>query len=389
MQVVAKLFINNGLSFLNNQKSRIICGIKGTFDKNMRELLLPISSLYAAVLVIRHSMYDMGIMRSNGTDVPSICIGNLELGGTGKTPLTEYVARLLMGKMNVAIVSGGYKRKSKETVIADANATIDELGDEAMQHHCRLGNKIMIAVAKNRMAAVSKLYEQSPTPDVIIFDDAFQHRKVKAGLNIIVTNFSNPFYNNHLIPSGTLRDIKCRAKSADIFVVGKTPDDATESDKGQIRAKLAQYGNQSVYFSSLAYGQAIACNKAAQKTLLDNETDIIGVCGIAQPDYFIKHLEGNYNVSEKMAFNDHHAFTENDINRMVADSKKNKIVVTTEKDAMRLTKNPYFSKLKDTPVFYIPVGVRLNSDEAPLLSKEILNYVAENKQGNGLHKRKD
>lgn len=344
--------------------------------------LLPISLLYAAVLRVRHALYDCGILHSTKIGIPSICIGNLELGGTGKTPLTEYIAKLLMDKRNVAIVSGGYKRKSKEAIIAGKDTTLDELGDEAMQYHSKFGENIKVAVGKNRAMVIDKLMNQGSIPETIIFDDAFQHRKIKAGFNILTTNYSTPFYDNHLIPAGTLRDIKSRACSADIIIVNKTPESATNKDKNRIRQKLSQYGNQNVYFASLAYGQPVACNIAAQSTSLDAKANVICLCGIAQPEYFILYLESKYHVTKKLVFSDHHTFSENDINRIKSEGKT---IVTTEKDAMRLTYNPYFSELKNTPIYYIPIEVRFNADEASQLDKEIMTYVTKNQQSGSFY----
>lgn len=351
----------------------------------IRLLLLPISLLYAAVLRIRHALYDCGILRTTKIGIPSICIGNLELGGTGKTPLTEYIAKLLMDKRNVAIVSGGYKRKSKETIIADSDTKLDELGDEAMQYHSKFDEKIRVAVGKNRAMVIERLRNQKPTPETVIFDDAFQHRKIMAGLNILTTNYSNPFYDNHLIPAGTLRDIKSRARSADIIIISKTPECASDKEKNLIREKMSRYGNQNVYFASLAYGQPVACNIAARNTAFDTNAKITCLCGIAQPDYFIEHLKTKYQVAEKLVFSDHHAFDENDINKIKSKAGSGKIIVTTEKDAMRLTNNPYFSELKDTPVYYIPIEVRFNVDEASRLEKEIMTYVTKNQQSGSIY----
>ena len=176
----------------------------------MKELLLPISFLYAIALKIRHKLFDWGMLRSRKWDIPTICIGNLELGGTGKTPLTEYLIKTLMTDYKVAIVSGGYKRKSKEIVIANEQTSLDELGDEPMQYHQKFGNKVSLAVGKDRNLVIERLLKETST-DVIILDDAFQHRKISAGFNILTTNYLNPFTNNFLIPAGTLRDLRSRA----------------------------------------------------------------------------------------------------------------------------------------------------------------------------------
>lgn len=324
-------------------------------------------------------MFDSGLLHSQKINISSICVGNLELGGTGKTPLTEYVTKLLMDNRKVAIVSGGYKRKSKEIVIANSGTSLDELGDEPMQYHRKFGDKISVAVGKDRAKVIEKLLKTTST-DVIILDDAFQHRKISAGLNILTTNYLKPFFNNHLVPAGTLRDLKSRAKAADIIIISKTPDEATKEEKDKIRENLRPYGQQSVYFASLAYGKPIACNEAAQKIDLQQNSKITALCGIAQPEYFITHLGENYDIAQKLIFSDHHDFNENDIEKMKKASKEGKIIVTTEKDAMRLTNNHYFSTLKEIPVYYIPIEVRFSDEEASQLRKEIFDYVADDKR---------
>jgi len=343
------------------------------------DLLIPISSLYAIALKIRHGMFDSGVLHTQKISIPSICVGNLELGGTGKTPLTEYLVGMLSDERNVAIVSGGYKRKSKEIVIADENTKLEELGDEPMQYHRKFGNKIKVAVGKDRSKVIEKLLKEAPI-DVIILDDAFQHRKISAGLNILTTNYSNPFFDNNLIPAGTLRDLKSRAKAADIIIVNKTPENASDEEKDKIRERLQQYGQQNVYFASLNYGKPTACNAVAKDYDLKQHDKITALCGIAQPDYFVQHLEKEYDVTQKLIFGDHHEFSESDIEKIKKASDAGKIIFTTEKDAMRLTNNHYFSALKEIPVYYIPIEVKFSNDKALRFRKEIFDHVAEDKR---------
>ena len=342
----------------------------------MKTLLLPISFLYAIALKIRHKMFDYGIIRSKKFSIPTICIGNLELGGTGKTPLTEYVTRLLMATDDVAIVSGGYKRKSKGIVIANTNSTLDELGDEPMQYHHKFGDKINVAVGKDRCQVIGRLIAEKRV-SAIILDDALQHRKILSGLNILTTNFLNPFFNNHLLPAGTLRDLKSRAKAADIAVVNKTPDDATDEQKNHIRREMARYGIQKVFFASMAYGKPTPCNEIATHSFPDKDSDIVALCGIAQPDYFMQHIENEFDAVKKIIFDDHHDFSKNDVETIKKACDDKKIIVTTEKDAMRLTNNHYFSALKNVPIYYIPIEVEFD-DEASQFNKEIMDYVRKN-----------
>lgn len=344
----------------------------------MKELLLPISFLYAIALKIRHKLFDWGMLRSRKWDIPTICIGNLELGGTGKTPLTEYLVKTLMTDYKVAIVSGGYKRKSKEIVIANEQTSLDELGDEPMQYHRKFGNKVSLAVGKDRNLVIERLLKETST-DVIILDDAFQHRKISAGFNILTTNYLNPFTNNFLIPVGTLRDLRSRAKAADIIIVNKTPADATNEQKNILRQKLAQNDNQKVFFASIKYGEPMACNEAAKTISVSINSNVVALCGIAQPDYFINYLETNFNVTDKLIFRDHHDFSKDDIDSIKKVCGKDKIIITTEKDAVRLTNNPYFSTLKETPIYFIPIEVGFDENETSQLKKEITSYVTKDK----------
>ena len=184
----------------------------------MKRLLAPLSWLYAIVLHIRHWLYDCGILKSRGFSVPTICIGNLAFGGTGKTPHTEYLIRLLKDVMNVAVLSLGYGRKTTGYIIADENATFEQIGDEPLQYHLKFNN-IHVAVDEDRCEGVKNLMAFAPNTDVILLDDAFQHRNIKPGLNILLTEYYNIFKKDMLLPAGTLRDVKSAAKRADIIIV--------------------------------------------------------------------------------------------------------------------------------------------------------------------------
>lgn len=345
----------------------------------MRILLLPISLLYHIVLTIRHKLYDWHILRSKGFDRPIICVGNLNLGGTGKTPHTEYLIQLLKDSHQLATLSRGYGRKTKGFQLADPQSTFETVGDEPMQYFKKFPD-IQVAVDEDRVEGVEKLLAGKNTPDVILLDDAFQHRRIKAGLNILLTEYQHLFCDDFLFPAGTLRDIRSAAKRADIIVVSKSPKTLGDAEKQQIVNKLKPTEKQKVFFSSLEYAPLKPLNKAAEQSSTENTDSVLAFCGIANPKPFFEELKKHYKTVDSLAFGDHHAYTENDIKTILkrfADLEDNKkIIITTEKDAARLTNSPYLCQFETAPLYDLPVSLRFHNQEE--FNKEILTYVRQN-----------
>ena len=345
----------------------------------MRILLLPISLLYHIVLSIRHKLYDWRILKSLRFEYPIIGVGNLNLGGTGKTPTVEYLIRLLKDNYRVATLSRGYGRKTKGFNLANSQSTYETVGDEPMQYFKKFP-EIRVAVDEDRIEGVEKLLSCQFHPELILLDDAFQHRRIKAGLNILLTEYQHLYCDDFLFPAGTLRDIRSAAKRADIIVVSKSPKELDQSDKQQIIRRLKPTERQKVFFSSLEYAALKPLNEAAGQASAENADSVLAFCGIAHPEPFVEEMRKRYKTVDFLPFGDHHAYTENDIKailkRFASLDGVNKIIVTTEKDAARLTNSPYLCQFECAPLYDLPVTVRFHEEEK--FNEEILTYVRQN-----------
>ena len=352
----------------------------------MRILLLPISLLYHIVLTIRHKLYDWHILRTTRFEKPVICVGNLNLGGTGKTPHTEYLVNLLKDSCRVATLSRGYGRKTKGFKLAESTSTYEDLGDEPLQYF-RKFPEIQVAVDEDRVDGVRKLLKSPYYPEVILLDDAFQHRSIKAGLNILLTEYQHLYCDDFLIPAGTLRDVKSAAKRAHIIVVSKSPRDLNEAAQTVIKGKMKPQEHQKVFFSYLEYAPLQPLNEAAKAISIVDADSVLAFCGIANPRPFIEELKKQYKTVDFLQFADHHAYLDDDVKavlkRFESLGDKKKIIVTTEKDAARLTNSPYLCQFERAPLYVLPVSVRFHEEEK--FNKEILSYVRKNSHDRWLH----
>ena len=347
----------------------------------MRILLFPIAFLYHIVLTIRHKLYDWHILRTTRFEKPVICVGNLNLGGTGKTPHTEYLINLLKGTYRVATLSRGYGRKTKGFKRAEATSTFEDLGDEPLLYF-KKHPEIQVAVDEDRVDGVAHLlWEQGATqPEVILLDDAFQHRSIQAGLNILLTEYQHPYCDDYLFPAGTLRDVRSAAQRADIIVVSKAPEDLEDEEKQQIIDRLKPSEKQKVFFSHIVYAPMQPLNEAAKAFADQVAESAFAFCGIANPKPFVDTLKRRYDHVDFLPFSDHHAYKEKDIDSILKWyenlSGEKKIIVTTEKDATRLTNSPYLCQFEGVPLYVLPVSVRFHEEEK--FNEEILNHVRKN-----------
>ncbi|MBR0540357.1 MAG: tetraacyldisaccharide 4'-kinase [Bacteroidales bacterium] len=343
----------------------------------MRFLLIPISLLYHIVLTIRHKLYDWRILKTTQFDKPVICVGNLNLGGTGKTPHTEYLINLLKDDYHVATLSRGYGRKTRGFRMAEPASTYEDLGDEPLQYYKKHPG-IQVAVDKDRVEGAYLLWEQGA--DVILLDDAFQHRSIKAGLSILLTEYQHLYCDDFLIPAGNLRDVKSAAKRSDIIVVSKSPESLATEEKQTIINKLKPTEKQQVFFSYLEYAPLQPLNEKAKTVTVENTDSVLAFCGIADPEPFKTALEKQYKTVVILPFADHHAYTDNDIKAILKCfgnlAGEKKIIVTTEKDAARLTNSPYLCQFDGAPLYDLPVNVRFHEEEK--FNEEILRYVRQN-----------
>ena len=344
----------------------------------MRILLLPIALLYHIVLSIRHKLYDWHILKSKRFEKPVICVGNLNLGGTGKTPHTEYLIRLLKNDYRVATLSRGYGRHTKGFKLAETSSTYNDLGDEPLLYFKKYQG-IQVAVDEDRVDGVTHLFGEQGV-EVVLLDDAFQHRSISAGLNILLTEYQRLYMDDYLFPAGTLRDVRSAAKRADIIVISKAPKELSEQEKQQITDKLNISENQKVYFSYLEHAALQPLNEAAKAFSPEEADGAFAFCGIGNPKPFVEELKKRYHAVDFLPFGDHHAYKEKDMKAVLdwfekLDGEK-KIIVTTEKDAARLTNSPYLCQFERTPLYDLPVTVRFHEEEK--FNEEILKYVREN-----------
>ena len=348
----------------------------------MNILLAPFAWIYALVLNVRNWLYDCGILKSRSFSVPTICIGNLALGGTGKTPHSEYLIRLLKDKVNVAVLSRGYGRVTKGYLLAKEDTGYEELGDEPLQYHYKFKD-ILVAVDENRCEGVDNLMAFAPGTNVILLDDAYQHRQIKPGLNILLTEYYNIYKKDRLVPAGKLRDVKSAAKRADIIIVTKSPRVLLPYDKRDMVNMIDAKPYQKIFFTYIDFQDLVPVNETARNTKLQDMKSVYLFCGIANPYPLEDHLKRKYNTLITNYYDDHHCFTDADIDVILDGFNsvigKNKIIVTTEKDLMRLTKVSYLSRFDNVPLYTIPIEVRFNDKkEEEIFNNLILEYVGKN-----------
>ena len=341
----------------------------------MRLLLYPFSFLYAVITNVRNLLFDMGILASKEYEIPIICIGNLSIGGTGKTPLADYIISFL-SEYKIAIVSRGYGRIKKGYRVVETNSKVKNVGDEPLLLKQKHPNSV-VAVDENRTRAIEKIMRNHPEIDVVLMDDGFQHRRVKAGLNILVTDYQIPYYKDFLLPMGTLRESKKASERADIIIVSKSPKDLNPTEKKGMIQQLGVFITQRCYFSNIRYKSWICISNNSE--ILENEKySITLLSGIANPSPLIKKLEKDGHTVAVMQFADHHNYTKTDIrailNNYNQDNSTKKLILTTEKDAVKLM--AFEEEFKDTNLYLAPIKTEF--EEKGNFEKQILNYVRAN-----------
>ncbi len=333
----------------------------------LRKILFPFSILYGFITSIRNFLFDKGILKSCSFDIPVIAVGNLSVGGTGKTPQIEYLIRLLSPKYKVATLSRGYKRKSEGFILADATSNAEILGDEPFQYYEKFKD-IQVAVDADRKNGIEQLLSQKDKPDLILLDDAFQHRKVKAGFYILLTSYGDLYSDDFMLPTGNLRESKIGARRANLVIVTKCPETLSLDGQNKIKAKLKLDPNQELYFSYIDYEDAIYSGDKRMKVEEIRTIDKLLLAGIAKPKPFFDHLKSKND--ECLTFPDHHHFTENEL-LAIKNKSQNKIVITTEKDFVRLKG----SMLKEQ-LFYLPIRSSFVK-ESENFDKTIANFIKE------------
>lgn len=334
----------------------------------------PFTPFYALGTSVRNKMYDSGRLPSTSFPFPVICVGNLCAGGSGKTPATEYLVRLLSPFFHVGVVSRGYGRATGHDFLAEEGMDASQIGDEPMQYLSKFGQGLphgfSLYLAAGRAQGIARLKRLRPECDLVVLDDAFQHRAVRAGLDILLTEYDKPYFNDHLLPWGNLREGRRQAARARIIVVTKCPEDLGEPERRRFLAACRPLPHQQVYFSRIEYEKADFCK------------DIVLFTGIARPESLERHLRAQgFHVLRHFRFGDHHAYTRKDLQsvaeacRQASERKKEVTLLTTEKDRARLFRNPAMQALDGWPVNVLPIRMKFLFDEGGKFDRQILQFV--------------
>ncbi|MBP3419851.1 MAG: tetraacyldisaccharide 4'-kinase [Marinifilaceae bacterium] len=356
-----------------------------------RILLRPVASLYGFVTALRNTLFDIGFLKSESFDVPVICVGNATVGGTGKTPHTEYIVSVLMKRYRVAILSRGYKRKTKGFVLATPSSVVADIGDEPMQMFRKFPN-VTVACCEKRVVGIRKLLSMPLPPEVIVLDDAYQHRYVKAGMNILLCDYNRPIYRDKMLPLGRLREsCKSAVHRATHIVVTKCPKTLAPIDKRVVSSYLDMYPYQKLYYSRISYGLPLSLNGEPVAdsfvgwltSIYEAGASLLVVSGIATPRPLVKQIHEVFHDRVKvLSFADHRMYGKADLERISSELSKLPVgvryILTTEKDAVK------FSEMKlpewGEQLYYVPIVPQFIDDEKEPLSEALLSYVEKNRR---------
>jgi tetraacyldisaccharide 4'-kinase len=346
------------------------------FLRSFRILLLPFALLYWLGIATRNFLYNRKILRSSSFGLPVICVGNLTVGGTGKSPMVEYLIEILRPDFKVATLSRGYKRKTRGYALAGPTTTALDIGDEPMQFHLKFKD-VAVAVGEERLVAIPQLLHDHPDTNVIILDDAFQHRAINAGMNILLTEYSNLFTRDFYLPTGDLRDQKSSYRRAQLIVVTKCRKEIDEEEKRKIIKEIHPLEGQQVFFTTIEYDLPYQIINRRTRGL-KSSTEILLVTGIANPRPLKKMLEEHSNSYQMLQYPDHHIYTIDDWKdirkKFEAIPGDDKVILTTEKDAVRLEK--FFGEIGELPVYVVPVRHHFLFDEGSKFNERVRNFIS-------------
>jgi len=356
--------------------------------KNRNIILYPFSLVYGAITAIRNFLYNIGIIPSTEFRTPVICVGNITVGGTGKTPHTEYLVRLLSKHFRVASLSRGYKRETRDFRIASASSTVREIGDEPLQIFSKFP-EIMVAVDRNRVHGVRKILETDPDIQVILLDDAYQHRRIKPGFSILLTDHNRLIIKDKMLPYGNLRESASNIDRANIILVTKSPADLSPIDRRIIVKEMNKEPGQNLYFTTVVYEEPVPVfagtevNSSPVSFADVKKSGIILLTGIANPLPLKDHLEKYAAEIVHLSYPDHYNYNENDIatacrayNALKTDTK---FIFTSEKDAVRLREFTNIAEPFRTAFYYVPIGIGFLNDDREEFDNLIIEYVRTNK----------
>jgi tetraacyldisaccharide 4'-kinase len=341
-------------------------------------LLSPFALIYGIVVYFIHFFYETGLLKASSFSIPVVAVGNLSIGGAGKTPHIEYLIELLKDYVNISTLSRGYKRQTSGFKLVEPSDTALTVGDEPLQYKRKYPD-IVVAVSESRAYAIPLIIQRHPSMQTILLDDAFQHRSVRPGLNILLTPFANLFTRDFLLPAGRLREWRAGYKRANIIIVSKCPPVLSPEIRGEIIKEIKPFPHQKLYFSYYQYGYPYSFFNTSERITLDNGIDIILLSAIASTDYVMNYLSEKVKSIYEIEYEDHHHFNNYDIERIIKVysglSNDRKIIITTEKDAMRL--EPFMKSLYDQkiPVYILPVKVVFHDEDKVGFDIDIKSYL--------------
>jgi len=366
--------------------------MEGDFIK-INEWLKPLSWLYGCIIGFRNFLFDVGVLKSRAFDIPVISVGNITVGGTGKTPHVEYLIRLLKDRFNVAVLSRGYKRRTKGYIVADANTIMTDIGDEPFQMKQKFP-KVTVAVDAKRVHGIETLMDSDKKIDVILLDDAFQHRYVKPGINILLVDYHRLIIYDKLLPAGRLREPLSGKNRADIVIITKCPDALRPMEFRVVTKAMDLFPYQGLFFTKLAYDDLKHMYNGSTRELnsIGSDEHVLLLTGIASPRQLREDLKPYVKNLTPLRFPDHHEFNDDDIqliNETFANMPSPKIVITTEKDAVRINDTKGLSKEIKDNIYSLPVKIKFLLEQEEVFNEKIISYVRKNSRNSILAKTKD
>ena len=347
------------------------------FMSVLRFLLLPFAMLYDIVMDVRNKLYDRGTLPSTSFDIPVIGVGNLAVGGTGKTPMTEHLIRLLSEHYRIVTLSRGYGRKTKGFRIANAGDNASTIGDEPYQMYKKFSPKIGVAVGEERALAIPTLLQELPETDIVVMDDAFQHRKVRPGLSILLTEYGLPFYDDHILPYGRLREGPEGVKRADAIVVTKCPSHLEEEEAMKMEHAIREYSTKPVFFSKIRYGEPVSFGDSTKRI----SSKVILISAIANSHILEEYVQKSFTLEKHFDYRDHYVFKAADlrgvevfVNKYPKDAVS---ILTTEKDMVKMEADELKDYVSRLPLFYLPIEtefIRNGADFDALVTSFLNNF---------------
>jgi len=340
--------------------------------------LYPLSLIYGVAAWLRNFLFDKNIISSKSAGIPVICIGNLSVGGTGKTPMVAYtVQRLKSLGFHPAVITRGYKRRSRSGFIIEPSHSVEETGDEPLMLFRKL--QTPVAIGKDRLESIRRICYHFPKTDVIVMDDGYQYRRIRPSLSILLTASNNPFTNDNLLPAGNLRESRKEAVRAQAVIVTKMPDDHVLK-QNELISKIKKYSSSPILFSSLGYSFPVPVFSNPFPALGPESVSVLAFSGIADDSFFVQNCNRMFSTVTRLSYPDHHSYSVDDLKTIIksfdAIASEPKILLTTEKDMVKLQN---FDELKKLPLFYLPVEPCFNQEDELLFTKLITTYVKRNK----------